>query len=170
MVYNWRSIAGNEIFNSIYDFVPLTDELKNIIIPKAKRLYEDDVTVYDQMKHASIIKAFVDYLQSDSGKMKTIESAFMQRMAPIFLMTDDTNLFITSDVPSFTRDRADGLKDIIFVATPTLAIGYGRGKTGEFIVSKLSQDEVLEYNKSIAKYGNKLVVKDQNYEVKQLFL
>lgn len=170
MIYNWRSIAGNEIFNSVYDFVPFTDELKNITIPEAERTYEDDVTAYDQMKHASIIKAFVDYLQSDSGKMKTIESAFMQRMAPVFLMTDDTNPFITSDVPSFTRDRADGLKDIIFVATPTLAIGYGRGKTGEFIVSKLSKNEVLEYNKSIAKYGNKLVIKEQNYDVKQLFV
>ena len=60
--------------------------------------------------------------------MKTIESAFMQRMAPVFLMTDDTNPFIASDVPSFTRDRADGSKDIIFVATPTVAIGYGRGQ------------------------------------------
>lgn len=79
MIYNWRSIAGNEIFNSIYDFIPFTDELKNVIIPEADRTYEDDVTAYDQMKHASIIKAFVDYLQSDSGKMKTIESAFMQR-------------------------------------------------------------------------------------------
>ena len=170
MIYNWRSIAGNEIFNAIYDFIPFTDELKNITIPEAKRLYEDDATVYDQMKHASIVKAFVDYLQSDSGKMKTIESAFMQRMAPAFLMTDDANPFITSDVPSFTRDRSDSLKDIIFVATPTLAIVYGRGKAGEFIVSKLSQNEVLEYNKSIAKYGNKLVVKDQNYDVKQLFV
>ena len=170
MIYNWRSIAGNEIFNSIYDFIPFTDELKNVIIPEADRTYEDDVTAYDQMKHASIIKAFVDYLQSDSGKMKTIESAFMQRVAPVFLMTDDTNPFITSDVPSFTRDRADGLKDIIFVATPTLAIRYGRGETGKFIVSKLSQNEVLEYNKSIAKYGNKLVIKDQNYDVKQLFV
>ena len=170
MIYNWRSIAGNEIFNSIYDFIPFTDELKNVIIPEADRTYEDDVTAYDQMKHALIIKAFVDYLQSDSGKMKTIESAFMQRVAPVFLMTNDTNPFITSDVPSFTRDRADGLKDIIFVATPTLAIGYGRGETGKFIVSKLSQNEVLEYNKSIAKYGNKLVIKDQNYDVKQLFV
>ena len=49
-------------------------------------------------------------------------------------------------------------------------IGYGRGETGKFIVSKLSQNEVLEYNKSIAKYGNKLVIKDQNYDVKQLFV
>ena len=37
-------------------------------------------------------------------------------------------------------------------------------------MSKLSQNEVLEYNKSIAKYGNKLVIKDQNYDVKQLFV
>lgn len=77
---------------------------------------------------------------------------------------------ITSDVPSFTRDRTDGLKDIIFVATPTLAIAYGRGENGKFIVNKLSQNEVLEYNKSIAKYGNKLIIKDQNYDVKQLFV
>lgn len=85
MIYNWRSIAGNEIFNSVYDFVPFTDELKKITIPETERTYEDDVTAYDQMKHASIIKAFVDYLQSDSGKMKTIESAFMQRMAASLL-------------------------------------------------------------------------------------
>ena len=170
MIYNWRSIAGNEIFNAIYDFVPFIDELKSITIPEAERTYEDDVTAYDQMKHALIIKAFVDYLQSDSGKMKTIESAFMQRMTPAFLMTDDTNPFITSDVPSFTRDRTDGLKDTIFVATPTLVIRYGRGETGKFIVSKLSQNEVLEYNKSIAKYGNKLIIRDQNYDVKQLFV
>ena len=170
MIYNWRSIAGNEIFNAIFDFVPFTDELKSITIPEAERTYEDDATAYDQMKHASIIKAFVDYLQSDSGKMKMIENAFMQRMAPVFLMTDDTNPFITSDVPSFTRDRTDGLKDIIFVATPTLAIAYGRGENGKFIVNKLSQNEVLEYNKSIAKYGNKLIIKDQNYDVKQLFV
>ena len=36
--------------------------------------------------------------------MKMIESAFMQRMALDFLIADDTNPFITSDVPSFTRD------------------------------------------------------------------
>lgn len=170
MIFNWRSNTGNEILNSVYDFVPFIDKLKKITIPEAERTYEDDVTAYDQMKHASIIKAFVDYLQSDSGKMKTIESAFMQRMAPDFLITDDTNPFITSDVPSFTRDRADGLKDMIFVATPTLAIRYGRGEVGKFKVSKLSQNEVLEYNKSIAKYGSKLIIKNQNYDVKKLFI
>lgn len=102
--------------------------------------------------------------------MKMIESAFMQRMAPDFLIADDTNPFITSDVPSFTRDWADGLKDMIFVATPTLAIRYSRGEAGKFKVSKLSQNEVLEYNKSIAKYGSKLIIKNQNYDVKKLFV
>lgn len=170
IIYNWRSIAGNEIFNEIYDSIPFSNDLKEITIPKAERTYEEDVTVFDQMKHASIIKAFVDYLQSDSGKMKTMEGAFAQKMAPVFLMTDDNSPFITSDVPSFTRERKDGLKDLLFVATPTLAIGYGRGTTGCFTISRLSPDEVLEYNKSVAKYGNKLIVKDQNYDVKRLFI
>lgn len=170
MIYNWRSIAGNEIFNEIYDAIPLSDDLKAISIPEAERTYEDDKTAYDQMKHASIIKAFVDYLQSDSGKMKTIESAFEQKMSPVFLLTDDSNPFITSDVPSFTRERTDGKKDILFIATPTLAIGYGRGTTGSFLISQLSPSEVLEYNKSIAKYGSKLIIKDQNYDVKSLFV
>ena len=128
------------------------------------------MTAYDQMKHASLIKAFVDYLQSDSGKMKKIESAFIQRMVPVFLITDDMNPFITSDVPSFRRDRSDGLKDILFVATPTLAIGYGIGSVGEFRIRRLTEKEVLEYNKSIAKYGNKLIIKNQNYDIKQLFV
>ena len=170
MIYNWRSIAGNEIFNSIYKSIPFAEELKSITIPEADRTYEDDVTAYDQIKHASIIKAFVDYLQSDSGKMKIIESEFIQRLAPVFLITDDTNPFITSDVPSFTREREDGLKDTIFVATPTLAIGYGIGASGEFMVSRLTENEVLEYNKSIAKYGNRLIIKNQNYDIKQLFV
>ena len=47
---------------------------------------------------------------------------------------------------------------------------YGRGSAGGFTVSRLSQDEVLEYNKSIAKYGNKLIIKNQNYDVKKLFI
>lgn len=170
MIYNWRSIAGNEIFNELYNAIPFSDDLKAITIPEEERIYGEDVTAYDQMKHSSIIKAFVDYLQSDSGKMKTMEDVFAQRMAPVFLMTDDNNPFITSDVPSFTRERKDGLKDILFVATPTLAIGYGRGTTGCFRVSQLSPNEVLKYNKSIAKYGNKLIVKDKNYDVKQLFI
>lgn len=170
MIYNWRSFAGNEIFNAIYESVPFSEELKSIKIPEANRTYEDDVTAYDQMKHASLIKAFVDYLQSDSGKMKKIESAFIQRMVPVFLITDDMNPFITSDVPSFRRDRSDGLKDILFVATPTLAIGYGIGSVGEFRIRRLTEKEVLEYNKSIAKYGNKLIIKNQNYDIKQLFV
>lgn len=168
-IYNWRSIASNEIFNSIYDSLPL-DELKNVIIPEAERTHKYDITVYDQLKHASIVKAFVDYLQSDSGKMKIIASAFAQKMSPLFLMTDVNNPFITSDVPSFTRDREDGFKDVLFVATPTLAVIYVRGNYGEFMVKELSKDEVLEYNKSIAKYGTKLIIKNQNYDVKQLFI
>lgn len=170
MIYNWRSIAGNEIFNEIYDSIPFSNELKAITIPEDERTHEEDATAYDEMRHASIIKAFVDYLQADSGKMKTIESAFEQRMSPLFLLTDDSNPFITSDVPSFTRVREDGKKDILFVATPTLAIEYGRGTKGSFLINQLSPADVLSYNKSVAKYGNKLIIKDRNYDVRNLFV
>lgn len=61
MIFNWRSITGNEILNSVYDFVPFIDKLKKITIPEAERTYEDDVTAYDQMKHVSIIKVMLAY-------------------------------------------------------------------------------------------------------------
>lgn len=170
IIYNWRSIEGNEIVNSIYDSLPGKDVLKSVTIPETERSYEGDSTAYDQIKHAIALKAFVDYLQADNGHMKTIEKEFIQNLVPVFLLTDDSNPFITSDVPSFTRDREDGLRDILFVATPTLAIEYVKGCPDEFLVNKLSPSEVLEYNKSIAKYGNKLIVKNQEYDIKQLFV
>lgn len=169
IIYNWRSITGCELFNEIYDDIPFMDELRTITIPEADRTYEEDVTVYDQIKHASIIKAFVDYLQSDTGKMKTIEHAYEQRLSACFLLTDDNAPFITSDLPSFMRERADGLKELLFIATPTLAIRYGNGNTGNFLINQLSPADVLEYNKSIAKYGNKLIIRDQNCDIKSLF-
>lgn len=76
IIYNWRSIASNEIFNEIYDSISFSNELKAITIPEDERTHEEDVTAYDEMRNASIIKAFVDYLQADSGKMKMIENAF----------------------------------------------------------------------------------------------
>lgn len=169
IIYNWRSIAGSELLNESYDAIPFIDHLKAITIPEAERTYDEDITAYDQIKHASIIKAFVDYLQSDTGKMKAIERAYEQRLSACFLLADDNTPFITSDVPSFMRERSDGLKELLFIATPTLAIRYGNGNTGNFLINRLSPDDVLEYNKSIAKYGNKLIIRDKNYDIKSLF-
>lgn len=170
LIYNWRSIAGNEIFNKIYADIPLEDVLREIEIPEDERTYIEDYTAYDQFKHASLLKGFADYLMNDTGKIKTYEMAFIKELMPVFLLTDSNHTFITSDVPSFERVRKDGYKELFFIATPTMAIGYGRGDRGKFIVNELTPDEVKMYNKSVAEYGTQLVIKDPNFDVRDLFL
>lgn len=170
MIYNWRSIAGNEMFNRIYSDMPIRDILEMIEIPEGERTYEEDITAYDQMKHASLLNGFVDYLMYDKGKIKANEEAFLKHLAPVFLISEPNDPFITSDVPVFTRVREDGLKEMVFIATPTLAIVFGRGILDEFIVKRLSTREVLKYNRAVAEYGNQLVFKNKDYDVSNLFV
>lgn len=133
-------------------------------------MFGSDETFYDQIKHASLIKTYVEYLCSDSGWMKIMEADFSQKLKPVFLLTDDENPFITSDMPAFMIDNDYGSKDYLFVATPTLLIRYLNKSIDCATTNKLSADDVLYYNRLIAKHGDTLIIKDENYDVRGLFV
>lgn len=63
-----------------------------------------------------------------------------------------------------------GTKDLLFVATPTLLIKYLSKNIDCANVNKLSANEVLYYNRLIAKHGDTLIIKDENYDVRGLFV
>lgn len=176
LIYSWRSQKGNEIFNEVYDLVFMLMESPNMQLSSECDIRKAKNLIYDPMKKAILLKEYVSLFnhghKSNHGKSKieTMTEQYVERMKPVFLLTDATNPFITSDAPTFMIDNNYGTKDLLFVATPTLLIKYLSKNIDCANANKLSANEVLYYNRLIAKHGDTLIIKDENYDVRGLFV
>lgn len=168
VIYNWRSISGNELFNDALEN-PMIDFLRKIEIPENERVYEDDLTEADAFIHSKRIKDFIEFLKKDDGLIKKNIDANYSNLIPYIYLTDASRPFITSNEPSFTYERKDGMKEMIFVALPQMLISFCRGEHGKFYIENATAQKVEEYNKVIASRGNMLILPCENYDIKSLF-
>lgn len=168
VIYNFRSIEGSEEFNRILDEIPLYNYLKEIPLSEDERIHANDVTAAEEFKHVKRVKDFIEFLKNDSGTIKVFLTASKNNLEPYIWLSDSNDPFITSNEPSFTYLRKDKLKEMIFVASPTMMISFGRGDSERYFIEEASHEKVKEYNKVIAERGNTLIVPNQHYDIKSL--
>lgn len=169
VIYNWRSIQGNEIFNNVIKSSTM-DILKKIEIPEEKRVYENDIMAIDEVIHVKRINDFFDFLKNDRGLIKKNIDDIYENLIPIIYLTDGSKKFITSNEPSFTYTGQDGMNEMIFVALPNMLISFVKGNKGIFHIKNATQKKVDELNKIIADRGKLLILPEQNYDIEKLFL
>lgn len=169
VVFDWRSVAGNAIFNEIEHIFDRLIPLNTVCIPEGQRIYEEDITVGDEIRHNLILSAYVDYLQNDAGWMKIIEDHCVSNCTLSIWLTDSAHPFITSDNPSFSKRNENGKLVNYFVALPTMLVSYGVGNPAEYTVTLANENQVMNFNKMIAENGSTLIVNSQTYNVKALF-
>lgn len=169
IMFDWRSEAGNFLVNDIIEWFVNLISPDEIEIPEEERSHKEDNTILKEFKHNFARKAYYEYL-NDKGTMATYMRSYLQNMSFVFLLTDSTCPFITSERPAMVIDSEDGLKEHILVATPTLLVSTRKtDNTDKFRIFKLTEEEVLRYNKKIAKNSESLILTSDTFNVKQLF-
>lgn len=168
-MFDWRSEAGNFFVNDIIEWFVNLIAPDEIEIPEEERSHKEDSTILEEFKHNFARKAYYEYL-NDKGTMATYMKSYLQNMSFVFLLTDSTCPFITSERPAMVIDSEDGLKEHILVATPTLLVSTGKtDNPDKYRIFKLTKEEVLLYNRKIAKNRESLILTSDTFNVKQLF-
>jgi len=169
IMFDWRSEEGNFLVNDIIERLVNIISPDEIKIPEEERSHKEDSTILKEFKHNFARKAYYEYL-NDKGTMATYMKSYLQNMSFVFLLTDSTCPFITSERPAMVIDSEDGLKEHILVATPTLLVSTGKtDNPNKFRIIKLSKEGVLRYNRQIAKNSESLILTSDTFNIKQLF-
>ena len=120
LIYGWRCKRGNSILNSVMQV--LKDALPEIteLLQPEERIHSFNETMYDEVVHGFRIKVYDDWLHGRDGVLKKYVKQYLEHLSFDFLLTDNTNPFITSDTPAFMFVNKWGYKEHILVATPTM--------------------------------------------------
>lgn len=173
IMFDWRTDKGNQYVSSILDSIAsMTSEIMLMDIGDEKeRPHYDDKTVIEQIKHEYMRKQCYLFLTGQHSMMDTVMEQYKEHLTIAFYLTDKKNPFITSDNPSEMITREDGFKEHIFVATPTLMIStYKKNGEGSFVINSLYPSSVVEYNKYIAQVSDIILVPNEEFNVRGLFV
>lgn len=168
IVFDFRSIGGNAWIKHIIDDI-LPEEIDLLDIPPKERIHSFNKTAGEEFRHASIIKAFYEYLKNKNGKIRLILDKYMANIGIRICLSDENMPFITSELPSQVVRNLDGQNEHIFVATPTMLITtYKTDNTNRYTVEYLKRKYVNRYNKYIAKNSNVIITKDDSVSIDKL--
>lgn len=162
IMFDWRGEVGNATLNELMDFFdgafPLSEDEK--VIPEENRIYKSDETVIDEIKHATMLHFYDQFLDERDG-MKKIYDAYLDNLTFCFILNKKSN-YITSDNPAYEFINERGEKVMYFVATPKVVISLvkkDKTQPGAYIIQKASPVEVDEINKKTFEYGNLIISK-----------
>lgn len=155
---DWRSIQSNDEFQKAYR--PFTESiLGQLDIPEEDRVLPRLKTVSDEMKHNLLLKYYRKFLDDD-GVIYTHAMESLKYTNFHFIVSDGSLLFDTSNNPSFTFFRKDGLKAGIMPITPRILMMQGKctNDTDIYYVTHISGEEVKQYNKIIRDNADEFII------------
>lgn len=155
---DWRSIQSNSEFQQA--FQPFADALLDEIeIPEEDRILPCLKSAADEMKHNLLLKYYRKYLD-DNGVIYTHAMESLKHTNFHFLVADGPTYFDTSNNPSFTFIRDDGLKEGLMPITPHILMTQGRCSkdADKYFISHISDDAVMKYNEIIRTNANEFVI------------
>lgn len=162
IMFDWRGESGNATLNELMEFFdglfPLPEDDKKI--PYKERVYKSDKTVIDEIKHASMLHFYDQFLDNRDG-MKKIYDAFINNLTFCFMLNKNSD-YVTSDNPAYEFINENGQKEMYFIATPKVVIALLKKdpeKPGAYIIQKLSPPEVEEINKKTYDHGTMIISK-----------
>lgn len=155
---DWRSIQSNNEFQKA--FRPFADALLDEIeIPEEERILPCLRSAADEMKHNLLLKYYRKYLDDD-GVIYTHAIESLKHTNFHFLVADGPTYFDTSNNPSFTFIRDDGLKEGLMPITPHILMTQGRCSedADKYFITHISDDAVMKYNEIIRANANEFVI------------
>lgn len=155
---DWRSVQSNEEFQNA--FRPFSDNLLDEIeIPEEERILPNLKTAADEIKHNLLLKYYRRYFDDDGAiYIHAIES--LKQTNFHFLVADGPTYFDTSDNPSFTFFREDGLKAGIMPITPRILMVQGKCSESEdiYFITHITDKAVNKYNRIINTNASEFVI------------
>lgn len=155
---DWRSIQSNNEFQKVFQLFAnaLLDEIE---IPEEDRIIPCLRTAADEMKHNLLLKYYRKYLDDD-GVIYTHAIESLKHTNFHFLIADGPTCFDTSNNPSFTFIRDDGLKEGLMPITPRILMVQGRCSedVDKYFITHISDDVVMKYNEIIRANANEFVI------------
>lgn len=155
---DWRSIQSNNEFQKVFQLFAnaLIDKIE---IPEEDRILPCLRTAADEMKHNLLLKYYRKYLDDD-GVIYTHAIESLKHTNFHFLIADGPTCFDTSNNPSFTFIRDDGLKEGLMPITPRILMVQGRCSedVDKYFITHISDDAVMKYNEIIRANANEFVI------------
>lgn len=132
--------------------------LDEIGIPKEERFLPCLKTASDEMKHNLLLKYYRKYL-NDDGVIYTHAIASLKHTIFISWLQMDQHIS-TSDNPSFTFVRDDGLKEGLMPITPCILMAQGKctEDADKYFITHISNNAVKKYNEIIRANANEFVI------------
>lgn len=159
---DWRSIISNKEFSDIFDLL-CSDilSLDKIEIPIDERELPMFKTAADYMKHCLLLNYYRQFF-NDTGVIYTCAKLHMKNTSFHFLVPNGKAKFIASDNPSFVHEKDDSLKVGILPISPEVLMIQRRNLSNDdcYYITKISDQEVENYNKIIQQHSNQFVVFD----------
>lgn len=155
---DWRSIQSNDEFQKA--FRPFADALLDEIeIPEEERFLPCLKTESDEMKHNLLLKYYRKYL-NDDGVIYTHSIASLKHTNFHFWVADGPTYFDTSNNPSFTFIRDDGLKEGLMPITPRILMAQGKctEDADKYFITHITDAAVKKYNEVIRANANEFVI------------
>ena len=155
---DWRSIQSHDAFQNA--FRPFAEAmLDKIEIPEKDRILPCLKTAADEMKHKLLLKYYRQYLDDD-GLIYIHATESLKFTNFHFLVADGPTPFDTSDNPSFTFVRDDGLKEGLMPITPRILMVQGKctDNSDKYFITHISDEATKKYNKIIRDNATEFVI------------
>lgn len=164
IMFDWRGKNSNATLNWFMDFLKdiFPFDKSDMVIPEEKRIYRSDKTVFDEIKHAAMLRFYEQLLDNRDG-MKRIYESYLANLTIIFLLDRNSDL-ITSDNPAYETVDENGNKVPIFVATPKVLIMLAKKDPLEpnaYKIKQMDQQEVEYYNNKTFEQASFIISKKE---------
>ena len=156
---DWRG------FNSFAQFENATSWLLKDILaldeietPEKERFLPSLKNIADENRHFLLLHYFRQYL-NDTGIIYQNALMYLDKTTYTFLISDNTNRFITSDTPAFTHTNPDGTKEGILPITPRiLLIQMKKSDENKYYVTHVDKNTVNCCNSIIKEHAEKFII------------
>lgn len=168
LIFDFRNNQGNSYINDIIDCLPM-DIFDEIDIPPQDRIHFFNQNAGDELRYALRISAFYNFLKNKEGIIQSMTDSYLQNLGIVIYLTTKNHPFITSELASLMKIQPNGLKEHIFIATPTMLISAFKSHTyGHIVTTNARPSVVWKYNKYIAKMSKTIITYDKGLNFQRL--
>lgn len=168
LIFDFRNEKGNSYVNDAINIFPM-DIFDDIDISPKERSHAFNKTGGDELRHAIRISSFYKYLTNRKGTIKQMVDNYLNNFGIGIYLTSSAFPFVTSELSSLIVTRPDGLKEHIFVATPTMLITTFKDPVrGHGFIENIRPKDVRKYNKRIAAESNTVIMNRNDFNIHKL--
>lgn len=158
-MFEWRSETSSSQFNTAFNgIMGRVPEIRDFEIPKNEKLYRQDKTFGEEIRHALLLKTYREF-QNGAGVMQTELDQIKKHLTFVFEYCNNDDL-ITSDTPAYIADISQS-KKMVLVALPNLVVTLALKDPSHpdvFKKSPMNEKKIEYYNALTYKHADKLLL------------